>query len=44
MGDKSPKNKQREKNQKDAAKTQARSSQEKRQAAFASPPGREKKK
>jgi len=44
MGDKSPKNKQREKSQKDAAKTQNKSDQAKRQAAFASPPAKEKKK
>ena len=44
MGDKSPKAKQRDKNQKDAAKTQAKSDQFKRQAAFASSVGKEKKK
>lgn len=43
MGDKSPKNKQREKNQKSAAKTQAKTNQANRQASFAAP-GKEKKK
>lgn len=36
MGDKSPKSKQRDKNQKTAAKTQSKSDQAKRQAGFAS--------
>ena len=44
MGDKSPKAKQRKTNQKDAAKTQTKSDQFKRQAAFASNVGKEKKK
>jgi hypothetical protein len=44
MGDKSPKAKQREKNQKDAARTQAKSDQVKRQTAFAASAGKEKKK
>jgi hypothetical protein len=44
MGDKSPKAKQREKNQKDAAVTQAKRDQDKRQAAFGSNVGKEKKK
>jgi hypothetical protein len=44
MGDKSPKSKQRDKNQKDAAKTRAKSDQVGRQAAFASNVGKEKKK
>jgi hypothetical protein len=36
MGDKSPKSKQRDKNQKDAAKAQTKNNQAKRQASFAS--------
>ena len=44
MGDKSPKAKQRDKNQKDAAKTQSKSDQAKRQISFASNPAKEKKK
>jgi hypothetical protein len=44
MGDKSPKAKQRKNNQKDAARTQAKSDQSKRQASFASNVGKEKKK
>jgi len=44
MGDKSPKAKQRKNNQKDAARTQAKSDQFRRQAAFASNVDREKKK
>lgn len=43
MGDKSPKNKQREKNQKSAAKTQTKQNQANRQASFAAA-GKEKKK
>ena len=44
MGDKSPKSKQREKSQKDAAKTQTKNDQARRQAGFASGLGKEKKK
>jgi hypothetical protein len=45
MGDKSPKNKQREKNQKSAAKTQTKANQANRQASFSSAAaGKEKKK
>jgi hypothetical protein len=44
MGDKSPKAKQKKSSQKDAAKTQAKSDQFKRQAAYASNVGKEKKK
>lgn len=44
MGDKSPKAKQREKNQKDAARTRAKSEQFGRQTAFTSNVGKEKKK
>jgi hypothetical protein len=44
MGDKSPKSKQRGKNQKDAVKAQSKSDQAKRQASYASPAGKEKKK
>jgi hypothetical protein len=45
MGDKSPKNKQREKNQKSAAKTQTKTNQANRQASFSSAAvGKEKKK
>jgi len=44
MGDKSPKNKQREKNQKSAAKTQAKSTQATRQASFSAAAGKDKKK
>lgn len=36
MGDKSPKSKQRDKNQKDAVKAQTKTDQAKRQAGFAS--------
>lgn len=36
MGDKSPKSKQRTKNQKDAAKTRSKNEQERRQVAFSS--------
>jgi len=43
MGDKSPKQKQRGKDQKDAAKTQHKNDQAKRQAGFAAG-GKEKKK
>jgi len=43
MGDKSPKAKQREKEQKSAAKTQVKSSLDKRQAGYASA-GQDKKK
>jgi len=42
VGDKSPKNKQREKNQKDTAKTTTKNDQAKRQAGFASTPTAEK--
>ena len=44
MGDKSPKSKQRGKDQKDAAKTQSKNDQAKRQAGFASAASKEKKK
>ena len=44
MGDKSPKNKQREKNQKSAAKVQAKTVQTNRQAAHSATAGKEKKK
>lgn len=44
MGDKSPKAKQRDKNQKDAARAQSKNDQLKRQATFASNLGKEKKK
>lgn len=44
MGDKSPKAKQRKSSQKDAARTQAENDQFKRQTAFASGVGKEKKK
>ncbi len=45
MGDKSPKSKQRDKNQKSAAKTDAKTEQAKRQTDFASAStGKEKKK
>jgi len=44
MGDKSPKSKQRNKNQKDAAKSQSRNDQARRQEAFASTAGKENKK
>lgn len=37
MGDKSPKSRQREKNQKDAAKSASKNEQAKRQASYASP-------
>lgn len=43
MGDKSPKARQRDKNQKDAAKTQSKNDVAKRQAAFAPEPAKEKK-
>jgi hypothetical protein len=43
MGDKSPKSKQRDKNQKDAAKKQTKDTQNKRQAGFASSPKESKK-
>jgi hypothetical protein len=44
MGDKSPKAKQREKNQKDAAKAQSKNDQAKRQASYMTGVGKEKKK
>lgn len=44
MGDKSPKAKQRDQSQKNAAKTQSKSVHDKRQAAFASASTKEKKK
>lgn len=44
MGDKSPKSKQRDKNQKNAAKSQSKNDLAKRQAGFTSDPGKEKKK
>jgi hypothetical protein len=44
MGDKSPKAKQREKNQKHAARAHVKDEQVKRQASFASNVGNEKKK
>ena len=44
MGDKSPKNKQREKNQKSAAKTQTKANQATRQASFSAAVAKEKKK
>lgn len=44
MGDKSPKAKQREKNQKDAAKAQSKNDQARRQASYAAGNGKEKKK
>jgi hypothetical protein len=44
MGDKSPKAKQRDKSQKDAAKTQTKSVHDKRQASFSSGLGKDKKK
>ena len=44
MGDKSPKNKQREKSQKDAAKAQHKNDQAQRQQSFAAPAAKEKKK
>jgi hypothetical protein len=44
LGDKSPKSKQRDKNQKDAAKKQSKSDQARRQAGFASAGGKEQKK
>lgn len=44
MGDKSPKSKQRDKNQKSAAKADVKANQASRQAAFGPPPGTEKKK
>ena len=42
MGDKSPKAKQRNKNQKSAEKTQVKSDHDKRQASFSSGTGKEK--
>jgi hypothetical protein len=44
MGDKSPKSKQRNKNQKDAAKTQAQSTKDKRQQGYASERTKDSKK
>jgi hypothetical protein len=44
MGDKSPKSKQRGKDQKDAAKAQSKNDQAKRQAAHAPVPSKDKKK
>jgi hypothetical protein len=44
MGDKSPKSKQKDKNQKTAAKSQAKNDQAKRQAGFGSEGGKDKKK
>ena len=44
MGDKSPKSKQREKNQKSAAKADAKTSQANRQASYASGNEKDKKK
>jgi hypothetical protein len=44
MGDKSPKNKQREKSQKNAAKAQAKTAQAGRQASYSSAIGKDKKK
>jgi len=44
MGDKSPKSKQRDKNQKDAAKSQSKNDQAKRQASFASEASKDKNK
>ena len=44
MGDKSPKNKQRGKDQKSAAKTQVKTNQANRQASFAAAGGKDKKK
>ena len=44
MGDKSPKSKQRGKDQKDAAKTQSKNDQAKRQAGYASPSASSKEK
>ena len=44
MGDKSPKNKQREKKQQTAAKGQAKTNQASRQASFASAASKDKKK
>lgn len=44
MGDKSPKSKQRDKNQKDAVKTQSKSDSAKKQAAFAPNPVKDAKK
>jgi hypothetical protein len=44
MGDKSPKSKQKDKNQKTAAKTQVKNDQAKRQASYAAVGGKEKKK
>ena len=41
MGDKSPKSKQRDKNQKDAVKTQSKNDVAKRQAGFAPTPGKD---
>jgi len=44
MGDKSPKSKQREKSQKTAAKTQAKSDQQRRQASFSPGAAKDSKK
>jgi hypothetical protein len=44
MGDKSPKAKQRNKDQKTAAKTQSKNDQAKRQASYAAVGGKDKKK
>lgn len=44
MGDKSPKNKQKEKNQKTVAKGQAKTNQANRQASFAATASKDKKK
>jgi hypothetical protein len=44
MGDKSPKSKQRGKDQKDAAKAQSKNDQAKRQASYASVSGKDVKK
>jgi hypothetical protein len=44
MGDKSPKSKQRDQKQKSAAKSQSKTDQAKRQSAFASDAGKDKKK
>ena len=44
MGDKSPKSKQKDQKQKSAAKSQSKNDIAKRQASFASDPGKDKKK
>jgi hypothetical protein len=44
MGDKSPKSKQREKDQKNAAKTQSKNTKDKRQESFAARGGKDQKK